>query len=170
MCHWMSTQLVPLWIFRFQTWGLLFKPRWRIWNKMFFVWLPWPALWLLKLLGVEFETWWLLQPSESLNGSPLRHHCCLKGVLRGLEVYRSRLRHLPLPLSLSLLILYQRLLFHWIDKDAAIESGAYLRLSPLWNSSGLTLSMQSAALLFLPKLCAVLSRFSTCSSFTFQSL
>lgn len=101
MCHWMSTQLVPLWIFRFQTWGLLFKLRWRIWNKMFFVWLPWPALWLLKLLGVEFETWWLLQPSESLNGSPLRHHCCLKGVLRGLEVYRSRLCHLPLPLSLS---------------------------------------------------------------------
>lgn len=99
MCHWMPTQLVPLWIFRFQTWGLLFKLRWRIWNKMFFVWLPWPALWLIKLLGVELETWWLLQPSESLNGSPVHHHCCLKGALRGLEVYRSRLCHLPLPLS-----------------------------------------------------------------------
>lgn len=70
---------------------------------------------------------WLLKPPKSLNGSVLHHHC----VWRFTVVFSGSV------VLLFFFSLHQRLLFHFIDEDAAIGSGAFLRLPPseIWVAS-----------------------------------
>lgn len=92
--------------------------------------------WLLKLLHVEFDMWWLLQPAKSLTGRVLHQYKSVKSqkelIKRCLEIWSftlvfSRLYFLKIPLPKAHFSFYWRgcSCWEWCVFDA----------SCLWNLS-----------------------------------